>query len=202
MAQCYSCQKKLGVFERTVKYGPERLPYCVPCATMKEKQEAMATLFEGGESKRIFRIPNVYFTDPYDVQMKTRLIGDLLFLDKAVCFVQTGQYQGSSNTTAFMFGLLGALIAGMQEKKAMKKAMEQVQLIQQNFPTTSLREIVERASRVIFFPKDSITEMKFSSWFGGFRIKTADKQQVFRMENGKKTFKEYEDKVREYQNQW
>lgn len=202
MSQCYNCQKKLGVFERSVKYGPERMPHCVPCAIMKEKQEAMASLFEGGEPKRIFRIPNVFFTDTYDRQLRTRLIGDLLFLDKAVCFVQIFQYQGSSNTTAFMFGLIGAIIAGSQEKKARKNAMEQVEMIQRNFATTSLREIIERAPRIIYFPKSSITEMKFSSWFGGFRIKSLYNNQVFNMENGKKTYKEYEDKIREYQQQW
>lgn len=201
MAQCYSCQKKTGVFERVVKYGRERLPYCVACARTKEKQEAMDFLFEGAEPQKLFRMPNVFFTDIYDPQMKTRLIGDLLFLDKGIFFVQTGQYQSSGNTTMVLFGLLGAIIGNMQEKKARKKALEQVEIIQQTFATTTLKEIFERSPRVIFFPKSMIIQMNFSSWSGGFKIKTPDKKQVFSLEKGKKTFKEFEDKIREFQYQ-
>lgn len=201
MAQCYCCQKKMGIFERCVKYGPERLPYCVPCAKTKEKQEAFDFLYEDAAPRESFRIPKVFFLDSYDTQMKTRLIGDLLFLDKAVCFVQTGQYETSSNTTWVMFGLLGAIIGNMQESKARKKAMEQVEIVQRTFATTNLKEYLDRAPRIMFFPKSGISQMTFSSWSGGFKIKTIDKKQVFSLEKGKKTFRQFEEKIREYQYQ-
>jgi uncharacterized membrane protein len=191
----------MGIFERCVKYGTERLPHCVPCAKTKEKQEAFDFLYDGAAPQESFRIPKVLSLDLYDPQVRIRLIGDLLFMDKGVCFVQIGQYETSANTTLVMFGLLGAIIGNMQEKRARKKAIEQVDIIQRTFATTKLREYLERSPRILFFPKSMISEMKFSSWSGGIKIKTTDKKQVFNLEKGKKTFREFEDKIREYQYQ-
>ena len=120
MAQCHSCQGKIGVFEKQVKFGPQRLVYCASCGKKEEKKQALEMLYQGDPPREIFRIPKVMVADPYDPQRKILLMGDMLFLDKAVCFAKITECKGPGSELFLLFGLIGAMIAERKKKRPPK----------------------------------------------------------------------------------
>jgi hypothetical protein len=186
----------MGFLERTIKLGPQKIPYCVPCARMEEKRQALTFLLQGGSPRELFRINRVTMTDPFDQQAKTQLLGDLIFTDKAVIFAQVHEFLIPSGGYGFMFGLLGAIIAQSRANRAKKKALAEVDMMARQMYGSGLNDFLVKTPRLISFPKNAITKLKFT--WGSLQIKTPERSHVFVLEKGKKTYQQYEREILGY----
>jgi|GEM_PF-3375640 len=199
MAQCFKCKKNIGILKRTVKMGPQKLPYCVDCAKEQEKIDALEFLLRGTPPNEVFRIPLVTLSEPYDSELKTQLLGDLVFFDKGICFVQLVEFKIPSQHYALMFGLVGMLISQSKVKKAMKKAIEEFLQKKSEALSQSLEESLQKSPRVMVFPREDILEIK-KTLAATLKIKTHEKKPIFTLERGKKTFREFEERIHRYMN--
>jgi len=186
----------MGFLERTIKLGPQKIPYCAPCAKMEEKRQSLTFLLEGGSPREIFRIGRVIMTDPFDLQAKTHLLGDLIFTDKAVIFAQIHEFSVPSGSYGFMFGLIGAIIALSRANKAKKKALAELDMMARQMYGSGLNDFLVKTPRLISFPKNAITKLKFA--WGTLQVKIPERLQAFALENGKKTYQQYEGEILGY----
>jgi hypothetical protein len=199
MAQCFLCRKKIGLLERSAKLGSQKLVYCFDCAKKEERKQAIELLYDGGASSELLRIPGAVLNNPYskDVQAPIQLMGDIVFTEKGVVFVKIAEFKAPSQNIGLWFGLVGMLIANSRMKKARKKAWEGAVNSGKLAQSANLDQFIRNSDRVIMFPRNTIKKIYYS-WTGGMVIKTTEKSQAFPLEDKKKYFKMFENKIIEY----
>ena len=122
MKQCYLCNKKLRFRDKVKFMDQER--FCESCATIwpqKRKENAISLLYAGDDPNEIFRIKRVITPDS-DIGTKKTLVGDLIFTDKGVCFLQLVDLKDPKpSPTAASLGVIGGIAVELQIKEAQKK---------------------------------------------------------------------------------
>lgn len=157
----------------------------------------ISTLFEGGDPVEIFTIPRVTTPDP-DNPGRDLLLGYLTFTNRTVYFAQIAESKSVDVEVGGTFGFVGAaaeaLIKAEQKKRAEDKIWAQEIKGSRNF-----RGILEKADRLIVFPKETIIDVEYSRLFG-LKIKTRSDWQGFWLEGKEKTYRSLEPKIKEYLN--
>lgn len=212
MARCYKCQKKLGLFEKDKDFRMvegKRFPFCGSCAKLwdqEQKMHVLSVLCEGGDPVELFTIPRVRTFDPDNPDPDKDLLGHLIFTNKAVCFAQIAELKKPTQgvESGVLFGALGAAVEAAikekQSKSTMNKIWAEAEEAKEIKGPCNLRGVLEKADRLIVFPKETITDIGYSR-FGRFKlkIKTSSKSHPFNLEgNQAKTYKRFEPKIKDY----
>jgi len=199
MAKCAMCGTKIGLLGKSLKLGLEKESYCLSCAEKWYKDEnkrMMTELYEGGLPTELFCIRKVLMADPDEKGVQ--LGGDLMFLDKGVCFAALMEHKPPDTATAgALFGVIGAAIAQSKAKKALKKAWAAVPGGGEQRTTDDLARFLYGSTRLLVFPRHEVVGVNFSFWTA-FGVTTVDKRHRFILENGRKTYKQYKDQIQEY----
>jgi len=107
------------------------------------------------------------------------------------------EYKVPESSAAIAFGVLGGLIEGTRHRKAQKKALAKAEEDAKIQGPHSLKDVLEGAARLIVFPKETITDIRYT-WSFGLKIETSNKWEAFVLEGKKKTYEHFEPKIKEY----
>jgi hypothetical protein len=190
MARCHSCRKWLGIGLFSRWENMDGHSFCRTCAPTYEQQRRQATLdalLQDGGPELVFAIPNVRVADPDKPRGRALLVGDLVFTDKGVCFVQVAKATRADPGWGLMFGLVGAAIATAVATRSHSDAYED--------GAKSLHDAAEdfhgflrMADRVVVLWKQDIRKIKVSA-FWGFYMLVGKFRRVFKVDGGAKQFK-------------
>ncbi len=157
----------------------------------------ISTLCEGGDPAEVFTIPRVTTPDP-DNPGRYPLLGYLTFTNRVIYFAQIAESKSVDVEVSGAFGFVGtaaeALIKAEQKKCAEDKIWAQEIKGSRNF-----RGILEKADRLIVFPKETIIDIGYSRLFG-LKIKMRSNWHGFWLEDKEKTYRSFEPKIKEYLN--
>ena len=201
MAVCSKCQKKIGMFKKAIRLGPDKARFCEACAEewrQEEKKQNLTALFEGGAPAELFSIKKVMMVDPDDATHAQQFGGELIFTDKGICYAAVTRFKVPSQATATaLFGLIGALVQASQAKAAKKKAWAKVPGGGEERPTDDLARFLYDARRLVVLHKRDLIRIQRRGV--GLRIEARDrKPQMFILDNGKKTYKQYKSQIEDY----
>jgi len=189
------------MFKKTIRLGPDKARFCEACAEewrQEEKKKDLRALYEGGAPTELFSIKKVVMLDPDDATHAQQFGGELIFTDKGICYAAVTRFKVPSQATATaLFGLIGALIWASQAKAARKKAWAKVPGGGEERPTDDLARFLYDARRLVVFHKRDLTGIERRGT--GLRIVARDKKpQMFVLDNGKKTYKQYKTQIENY----
>ena len=200
MAECAMCGTKVKRKE-SVRLGLDKVVYCSPCGEkwlLEERKRLITDLYQGDPPTELFCLKKVMILDPYKKSKGLQLGGDLLFLDKAVCFVALMEHTPPDTVTAgLLFGVIGSAIAQSRAKKALKNAWAAVPGGGEKRQTDELARYLYDAKRLLVFPRQEIVSVGVSFW-RGCAIKTVDERYPLILENARKTFKPFKEQIKEY----
>jgi len=171
----------LGVLSGRIKLDGYR--FCRLCSQQWLEQRGPRTLAELCENQspaKVFMIRRAWTRNP-DKQGNQRLLGPLIFTDKGVCFLQIGSAQPANPAVGLLVGaLIGALLDGDVRRKCDLAFDEGENRIAR--PATSLVDLLHRAERVLFHPREDITTLRISP--GGVTVKHDGKKQWYGIVKG------------------
>lgn len=162
MALCFLCKKNLGFLERKyrIRYGGEEVTICNKCAGkswFKENNRLIIqALYECGDPKPDFIIHNIERIVFFDT--KIREVGTLVFADKGIYYIT---HPVPEEDIANLEAALKTYGVGERFN-----ALHDKSLIQ--YPKTSqeLKTAVENSPWLLFFPKNKITTIEYTSHNG------------------------------------
>jgi hypothetical protein len=201
MAECAMCGTRVRGRKESLRLGSDKALHCFPCAEkwlLEDKKRLITELYEGRPPAELFCIKKVMIRDPYQKTKGLHLGGDLLFLDKAVCFVAVMEHTPPDTAAAgLLFGAIGAAIAQSRARKALKKAWEAVPGGGEERLTDDLARYLYDAKRLLVFPRQEVLGVGVSFW-SGCGLKTVHKRIPLILENARKTLKPFKARVEEY----
>jgi hypothetical protein len=146
-------------------------------------------LCEGGDPVELFSIPLVKCRDP-DIRGEWhRLVGNLAFTNKGICFVQLASYRHRHSVLLILLGFIGDIIsqaAAAQEALDEKQAVAAGQL--RLHGARSFKERLERSPRLIVFPLSQVTDVTYG-WWNGFRVHVGKRKTRFLLQGEGEEFK-------------
>ena len=201
MAECAMCGSKVRGRKESVRLGPDKATHCFPCADtwfLEDKKRLITQLYQGDPPAELFCMQKVMILDPHQKTKGLHLGGDLLFLDKAVCFVALMEHTPPDTATAgLLFGIIGAAIAQSRAKKALKNAWAAVPGGGEKRLTDELARHLYDAKRLLVFPKQEVMSVGISFW-RGCALKTVHNRYPLILENARKTLKPFDARIKEY----
>ncbi|MCD4824090.1 MAG: hypothetical protein K8S55_05745 [Phycisphaerae bacterium] len=193
MARCRSCKKYLGLglFSKWVPLDGHC--FCGPCSEIWRQQRRQCILkeiFDPGNPVELFHLPQVSTKNPDRPQSRELLLGSAIFMDTGVCFVQYGCHQKADTGWGLAFGLIGMIVAESSAKRRQQRASEESnRRILEN--AGNLTGLLNRANRLLFYPREDINRLKFNS--SGFDIRMGKLRKRFAFDGGRKVFKQFRD---------
>ncbi len=195
MACCTRCNAKIGMFARAFKRADAVL--CKSCLAPWYddcKRAALASLCDGGDPVEIFSIPLVKCRDPDIRDEWYRLVGNLAFTDKGICFVQVASYRHRHSGFLVLLGFLILSFVGdlISHAVAAKEAAMERQSVAAGQSAMrgarSFKERLERSPRLIVFPLSQITDVTYG-WWNGFRVHAGKRKVRFLLQGEGEEFK-------------
>jgi len=199
MNECYMCRKPLTKESGKIKL--DNALFCFACAPQwdqRRKQQALTAINENGPLVELFHISQAIMANP-DNPNKNHLVGDIVFMEKGVCFVQLADFEVKQQSGAMLFGMLGSMIDMSIYRKAKNKAAVSYDAQVKLLSPEGLLGMLMGAPRLIFVPKNEIQNIKYSR-MSGMVIDTGNKatKRVFTLEGGKKAYQVFESQIRDY----
>ncbi|HUT61088.1 MAG TPA: hypothetical protein VNA25_24840 [Phycisphaerae bacterium] len=196
MARCAGCEKSLGLFGK--RYRLDRQTFCDTCAVAYFEQRRVRVLQEllgDGPPVEIFTIHKVRTRDPDRPKGREMLLGLACFTDKGVCFIQIGHMRRPGDALLILYflliGLFVVIIMLIREEQEKRKRQDayfrgEVTILE---VAESLSELLQLATQVIFYPRESIRDIRINS--GGFALKLHKGRKRFAVDRSGHDFKRY-----------
>ena len=198
MARCHSCNTYLGlgIFSKWVSMDGFR--FCSLCAEPWEQQrqrELLETICSGQPPVDLFTLPRIRARNPDRPQARERLLGLLAFTDKGICFIQISSEAKADIGWGVAFGVLGALLAQSAAKRRQGDSLNvaEKRIVE---PATDFVDLLHRAERVLFYPKEQITKLRVDS--AGVMVQCDRKKHGFGLIGGRKAFRPFKELAEAY----
>ena len=203
MKECYDCRAPLP--KGTARFKIDGRLLCVNCADRRRKehkQEVLAAINAGTAPVEIFHIPQVVL--PNSNCKYLHRMGDLIFLNKGVCFVEMVELAAARDTA--WLGILASLLLpipiGINANNPNNTRMHYIVRYHQlaaYYSQFGLQGMLTGAIGLVFVPKEQIREIKWGR-LGNLQIHTnnPEEKKSFILISGKKTYRECKHDIDEY----
>ncbi len=200
MKECHLCHKPLNA--RTGKIKRDNLLFCMQCAPQWEqrrKQEALTAINEGNPPVEVFHIPRITTPNP-DNPVNNNLLGDLIFMDKGLCFAGLANLNAGQNAASLLLGVVGTIVEVTQRQVAKGRALQTYHAQITQLHPHGLQAVLMGTARLIFIPRDIIKTVQYGRLAGGLIVDTDNfyANRIFKIIGGKKTYRKFEPQIRDY----
>jgi hypothetical protein len=205
--RCYLCGKRMSWFGSAWSRADDGLVFCRPCKTTwpeERRRIAEEALFGHGRTTELFRISRVITSLPGHATVEAA--GDLIFADTALCFLalhvyRTGPKGKASAAGACLAGLLagplGAVLPWVQRAGQRRVALRATEEARHETAEEDFDRVLASLPQSVVVPREDLVRIRYS-WWTDLRVRWTGAHRDFVLERRRRTYRQYEDAVREY----